>query len=170
LILRHLLSILLLPVTVTVVVPALLLGDPPGGASLPGRAAGVLVGVLGLLLVGSTIRQFATRGHGTLAPWDPPEKLVVSGIYRRVRNPMITGVVLLLCAESLFFRSLVLAGWMAVVFALNALYIPWVEEPGLVRRFGAAYEEYRAHVPRWIPRLTPWDPPHSSPRWRIPGA
>jgi protein-S-isoprenylcysteine O-methyltransferase Ste14 len=160
-ILRHLLSILLLPVTVTVVVPTLLLGDPPRGASPWGQAAGALVGVLGLLLVGGTIRQFATRGHGTLAPWDPPEKLVISGVYRRVRNPMITGVVLLLCAESLFFGSLVLAGWTAAVFALNALYIPLVEEPGLVRRFGAPYESYRAHVPRWIPRLTPWDPAHA---------
>jgi protein-S-isoprenylcysteine O-methyltransferase Ste14 len=160
-ILRHLLSILLLPVTVTVVVPTLLLDDPPRGASPWGKAAGALVGVLGLLLVGGTIRQFATRGHGTLAPWDPPEKLVISGVYRRVRNPMITGVVLLLCAESLFFGSLVLAGWMAAVFALNALYIPLVEEPDLVRRFGAPYESYRAHVPRWIPRLTPWDPAHA---------
>jgi protein-S-isoprenylcysteine O-methyltransferase Ste14 len=126
--------------------------------------------MLGLALVTGTIRHFATCGYGTLAPWDPPKQLVVSGIYRRVRNPMISGVVLLLGGESLFFNSLVLAEWTAAVFALNAIYIPWVEEPGLARRFGAAYEDYRAHVPRWIPRLTPWDPSETFTRARSPRA
>lgn len=48
--------------------------------------------------------------------------------------------------------------WFAVVFAVNAVYFPLVEEPGLERRFGAAYGEYRANVPRWLPRLRPWEP------------
>lgn len=162
--LRHLLSILVLPATVTVVVPYLILADRPAPAVPLGlRLAAALVGVCllaaGLLLAGVTIRQFARIGRGTLAPWDPPRRLVVSGVYRHVRNPMITGVLLVLLAEALLFLSPALLAWAAAFFAINATYIPFVEERGLEQRFGNDYREYRRHVPRWVPRRTPWEPP-----------
>ena len=75
-----------------------------------------------------------------------------------MRNPMITGVLLVLVRESLFFASTAVATWAAVFFGLNATYIPLFEEPGLARRFGADYELYKRHVPRWIPRTSPWHP------------
>ena len=161
-ILRHILSILILPFTVTVIVPVVLLGQRTPGSSPAGRIGGVLVILLGLALVARTIAHFATRGRGTLAPWDPPRHLVVAGIYRYVRNPMITGVLLILVGESLLFASTEVATWAATFFAINAVYMPLFEEPGLAERFGDDYEEYRRHVPRWVPRLSPWRPEGAS--------
>jgi protein-S-isoprenylcysteine O-methyltransferase Ste14 len=156
--LRHVLAILILPFTVTVVVPAALLARDGAHAPLLSRLGGVLLALAGLFLVIRTIGYFATRGRGTLAPWDPPRHLVVSGIYRRVRNPMISGVLLILAGEALWFSSAPLALWFGAVFAINALYIPLVEEPMLRRRFGAEYETYARNVPRWVPRSSPWQP------------
>jgi protein-S-isoprenylcysteine O-methyltransferase Ste14 len=79
----------------------------------------------------------------------------VQGPYRHVRNPMITGVALILGGEALFFQSLALAILLAVFVGVNAIYFPLVEEPGLSRRFGAEYDDYRRRVPRWVPRLRP---------------
>ena len=161
--LRHILSILLLPATVTIVVPYLILSGlgtqpvrwHPNAVAL--LAGAVLAGV-GLVFVGKTISWFATLGRGTLAPWDPPRRLVVTGLYRHVRNPMITGVALILLGEAAALRSWDLLAWAALFFLLNMIHIPLVEERSLKRRFGDHYDEYRRHVPRWIPRLTPWTP------------
>ena len=103
-----------------------------------------------------TIRLFATRGEGTLAPWDPPRKLVVEGPYRHVRNPMISGVWFLLAGEALILGSVGIAIWLAAFAAANMVYMPLVEEPGLERRFGDDYRAYKRAVPAWIPRVTPW--------------
>jgi protein-S-isoprenylcysteine O-methyltransferase Ste14 len=145
----------LLPGTVTIVIPALIVWL--GGVSVEPVTA-VLGGVfvaLGLALVVWTVRLFVLVGRGTLAPWDPTSKLVVQGPYRLVRNPMITGVASILVGEALFFRSWGIAIELAVFVAVNAVYFPLVEEPGLRRRFGAQYDEYRARVPRWLPRVRP---------------
>jgi protein-S-isoprenylcysteine O-methyltransferase Ste14 len=160
-------AILILPGNVLVVVPALVLwlsGWSPDAwdaspATLAGLALALVLAGLGLTLMARTMALFARRGRGTPAPWDPPRKLVVEGVYRHVRNPMITGVICVLLAEALAFRSWPLAVWAAVFVAANTLYIPIFEEPGLVRRFGEAYRIYKAKVPRWIPRLTPWEGP-----------
>jgi protein-S-isoprenylcysteine O-methyltransferase Ste14 len=111
---------------------------------------------LGLVLVVATIRLFGTVGQGTLAPWNPPQRLVVRGVYRHVRNPMIAGVFFVLLGEAVLAASLPVLGWFAVFVVVNAVYIPLAEEPGLVKRFGSDYLTYRQNVPRWIPRLTPW--------------
>ena len=104
-----------------------------------------------------TVAMFLTIGKGTPAPWDPPKKLVVRGVYRYLRNPMISGVILFLLGEALLFRSWSIAGW-AVLFALgNMIYMPLVEEPGLEKRFGADYRVYKENVPRWLPRRKPWN-------------
>jgi protein-S-isoprenylcysteine O-methyltransferase Ste14 len=112
--------------------------------------------VVGISLMRATITRFDDEGDGTLAPWDPTKTLVVSGPYRYVRNPMISGVVSNLLGEALLFRSPALACWGAAFFLVNAIYFPLAEEPGLERRFGDDYRRYKAAVPRWIPRLRPW--------------
>jgi protein-S-isoprenylcysteine O-methyltransferase Ste14 len=162
-ILRHLLSILILPFTVAVVIPvwiarnnnvSLAIGRSP--TEILAGVAGFALLIVGLLLFFSSLRRFATEGEGTLAPWDPPKKLVVRGPYRFVRNPMISGVVLVLFAESLLLRSMPHASWALTFLAINTIYIPLLEEPMLHARFGENYENYRQHVPRLVPRLTPW--------------
>ncbi len=153
-------AILVLPGNVLGVIPALLLwwsGD--WRLSRPDEASFWLgLGCLacGLTLMTATIRLFATEGKGTLAPWDPTQRLVVRGVYRNVRNPMISGVLFNLLGEALLLRAPVLAGWFAVFFLVNAFYLPLLEEPGLERRFGDDYRRYKGAVPRWIPRLRPW--------------
>jgi protein-S-isoprenylcysteine O-methyltransferase Ste14 len=149
-------AVLLLPFTVTIVVPGLLLwwtGDASvGWAAL----VGLPLLVVGLVLVVWTIWLFSRVGEGTLAPWDPTEKLVVRGPYRHIRNPMISGVAFVLAGEAVVLGSKAVALWFAAVVAVNTIYIPLVEEPGLRRRFGAEYDAYAADVPRWLPRLRPW--------------
>jgi hypothetical protein len=95
-------------------------------------------------------------GKGTPAPWDPPKRLVIQGPYRYIRNPMITGALLMLLAESILFLSLPIATWMTVFFIGNAIYFPLIEEKGLEKRFGDEYRNYKANVPRWLPRIRPW--------------
>jgi protein-S-isoprenylcysteine O-methyltransferase Ste14 len=162
---RHILSILILPFSVTIIVPLILL--LPTGLFAPGWAlampwqlipigVGLAILGVGLWLLIRTIRLFAVQGRGTLAPWDPPTHLVVRGIYRHVRNPMISGVMAMLLGESILLGSRPLALWWALFTGVNLLVIPLVEEPQLEARFGAAYREYKQHVPRWIPRLRPW--------------
>jgi protein-S-isoprenylcysteine O-methyltransferase Ste14 len=165
-ILRHLLAIGLLPGMATLLVPALLVsGDEV--ASWPPAVLGVALIALGVVLMAQTIALFATAGDGTLAPWDPTSQLVVRGPYRRVRNPMISGVLCVLLGEALLFTSTALLAWAALFLAMNAIWFPLVEEPGLRQRFGADYEEYRAAVPRWLPRLRPWTS-EASPREASP--
>ena len=113
---------------------------------------------MGLGLAIWTVRLFMKFGNGTPAPWDPPQNLVVRGPYRHMRNPMITGVLLMLLAEAMLFQSGPIAIWMGIFFIGNAVYFPLVEEKGLEKRFGHDYRTYKTHVPRWIPRLRPWIP------------
>jgi len=161
--LRNVAAVALLPFTVTVLVPLWLVSRYGGGRGFPDSfveslalALGLVSLGLGVVLFGLCLRRFAGEGDGTLAPWDPPRELVVRGPYRYVRNPMITGVILVLLGEGLVLRSLALLGWAAFFTALNLLYIPLVEEPGLERRFGDSYRRYCANVPRIVPRMTPW--------------
>lgn len=111
---------------------------------------------IGLTLFVASLLHFATRGRGTLAPWDPPKELVVSGPYRYVRNPMISGVVFVLLGEALLLRSMPHGQWALLFIVINLIYIPLKEEPMLEARFGDAYREYCKHVGRIVPRLTPW--------------
>ena len=164
---RQIRSILLLPVAVTIVIPGIILARTPSarlgwGLPAPWRlvplGGGLLAMGVGLRLVVQTIRLFATAGQGTLAPWDPPVRLVVRGVYRRVRNPMISGVFAVLLGESAILGARPLAAWCAIFAAVNMIYIPLLEEPQLERRFGADYRAYKRNVPRWIPRRRPWEP------------
>ena len=161
--LRHLFAIAVLPFTVAVVIPVWI-ARRNGTTPAPGRslgavalqAAGVLLLVAGAVLFTASLRRFATEGQGTLAPWDPPRRLVVRGPYRFVRNPMISGVIFVLFGEALVLRSVPHARWAALFLAVNLVYIPLFEEPRLESRFGEDYREYRRHVRRFLPRLRPW--------------
>ena len=148
---RQLAAVVLLPGTVCVLVPAFLLSDA-GIAPWPLALLGVVFLALGVAMIGWTVSLFANLGRGTLAPWDPPTRLVIRGPYRHVRNPMISGVLAVLLGEAALFGSLPVLIWAAVVFAVNAVYFPLIEEPDLRSRFGAEYDAYAARTPRWIPR------------------
>ena len=157
---RHLRAIALLPGMVAVGLPALilLLGDGADpGWGLPPVASGAVIALGGALVAAGaalwlwTVRLFARVGEGTLAPWDPTRRMVAVGPYERVRNPMISGVFAVLVGEALLFGSEGIAVLAAAFLVVNHLYFVAVEEPGLERRFGAAYRDYRAQVPRWIP-------------------
>jgi protein-S-isoprenylcysteine O-methyltransferase Ste14 len=156
---RQLAAVVLLPGVVALAVPVAIVWRT-GGDIIWWPAAAVLGLALigfGLVLIVRTIALFAEVGRGTLAPWDPTKRLVVRGPYRYVRNPMISGVLFVLLGEAVLFGSLPLLIWFGLVLAVNAVYLPLVEERGLARRFGQEYETYRANVPRWLPRPRPWD-------------
>ncbi len=159
-------SILLLPFNVAFTIPLILLFLGEGKElklSLTSAkeililTAGAAVAAIGIFLLAATIRLFIAIGRGTLAPWEPPQKLVVEGPYRYVRNPMISGVSLILAGEAVLFSSHYLLIWLIVFFLINHTYFMLVEEPGLAKRFGEEYEIYKQNVPRWLPRLTPWE-------------
>jgi protein-S-isoprenylcysteine O-methyltransferase Ste14 len=159
---RHLMAILALPFLVVVVVPYGLLnrfaavdtrwndGSPLGWLS---RLAGVVLFMAGLGLFGWCVSLFARVGRGTLAPWDPTRNLVAVGPYRFVRNPMISGVALMLAGQAVFWGSWIMGLWAGFFVLVNHLYFVLSEEPGLERRFGESYRIYKASVPRWLPRI-----------------
>ena len=99
---------------------------------------------------------FARVGQGTLAPWDPTQKLVAAGPYRYIRNPMISGVASMLLGEALIGGSWLIGLWFAAFVLVNHIYFVDSEERGLGRRFGESYLTYKANVSRWIPRSRPW--------------
>ncbi len=161
---RWLLAICVLPGTVLVLVPLVMLwlSKPLGVAAAFADPANARFWIAsGLLAVGAflglwTMSLFFRLGVGTPAPWDPPTRFVVRGPYRYVRNPMIIAVLLMLLAESLFIGSWLIGAWTGVFFLGNTIYFPLIEEPALAARFGQVYIDYCRNVRRWIPRWTPW--------------
>lgn len=113
---------------------------------------------LSLVLLLECFGRFAWLGRGTPAPVAPTERLVISGPYRRVRNPMYVAVTGLILGQVLMFQSPALLIYAAVIAAAFHAFVLAYEEPTLKRQFPADYPAYFAHVPRWIPRLKPWRP------------
>ncbi len=109
-----------------------------------------LIGVLVLLWC---FRDFLIKGKGTPAPMDPPKELVITGLYNYVRNPMYAGVLMIIIGHFLWFKTIWLMVYAAVVFLAFNLFVTLYEEPHLKKTFGAGYEEYVKKVPRWIPRI-----------------
>jgi protein-S-isoprenylcysteine O-methyltransferase Ste14 len=163
---RWLVAVLVLPCTALVLLPSLLLwwtcaghwADCLPSASSPRVWTAIVLVFLGAALAVWTMSLFFRFGEGTAAPWDPPRRFVVRGPYRFVRNPMMLGAFLILAAEAVFFGSLAIFALLCIFVLGNAIYIPLVEEPALVRRFGRDYEVFRENVPRWIPRISAWRP------------
>lgn len=123
-------------------------------------ASAIVLGIVGLTLLFVTIRLFSRIGEGTLAPWDPTQRLVVQGPYCYTRNPMISGVFFVILAEAIATGSPALFCWAVAFWLLNTVYFVYSEEPGLERRFKESFRQYKANVPRWIPRWRPWHSPN----------
>jgi protein-S-isoprenylcysteine O-methyltransferase Ste14 len=130
------------------------------------QIVGMAVVVAGVALALWCVLTFALVGRGTPAPFDPPRRLVVTGPYRFVRNPMYIGAGLALAGASLFFESLELAGYAVLFLIVVYLFIRAYEEPTLRRTFGQEYDEYCDRVGRWLPRRpsrSPAEPPAKRP-------
>jgi protein-S-isoprenylcysteine O-methyltransferase Ste14 len=151
--------LLLAPGTVAGLIPWWIshwrLRPPPFGFT-PFRAIGVLLIVAGTAVVLEAFARFALEGIGTPAPVFPTRQLVVNGSYRYVRNPMYVAVTSLILGQALFLGDTHLLTYAILPWLAAHLFVVLYEEPTLRKSFGAEYETYRAHVPRWIPRLTPW--------------
>jgi len=153
LILHTALFTIVAPGTLTVGVPALIIwltGARPDGAPLVAAACAVLVTGIAVFLW--CVFDFIVRGRGTPDPNRPPTELVTRGMFRLVRNPMYVGVVTVLAGEALLFLSAVLLAWAIVVALGFHLRVVVYEEPTLARSFGAAWDDYRRRVRRWLPR------------------
>jgi protein-S-isoprenylcysteine O-methyltransferase Ste14 len=115
------------------------------------KLLGWLVLAGGAALVLETTARFALQGRGTPAPWAPPERFVERGSYRFVRSPMYIGVLLLILGQGLILGREVLFAWAAVAWLIFTTFLVVYEEPGLRRRFGESYDDYRRRVHRWLP-------------------
>jgi protein-S-isoprenylcysteine O-methyltransferase Ste14 len=108
----------------------------------------------------SAVMEFATRGNGTPVPYDPPQRLVTSGVYRYCANPMQMSC----CAVMFLWAGLLLNGWLALAAAMSGIYsagiAEWDESEDLARRFGNDWREYRTQVHNWRFR---WRPHHVGP-------
>jgi protein-S-isoprenylcysteine O-methyltransferase Ste14 len=118
------------------------------------RIIGVLLIALGAPVLVESFARFALIGRGTPAPIAPMARLVVSGLYRHVRNPMYLAVASIIFGQALLFGSLRLAWYGALVWLAFHLFVLLYEEPTLRRRHDGEYETYRRAVRRWWPRVT----------------
>ena len=116
------------------------------------QGTGLLVTIAGAALAITCVLTFALVGHGTPAPFDPPRRLVISGPYGWVRNPMYLGAWLVLGGAALYYESVALALFWLAFIATTILLVHVYEEPALRRQFGAEYDTYCAAVQRWRPR------------------
>ena len=159
---RSILFVFLIPGSVAGYIPFLILQSstasihprPSIGSSL--AACLILLGASVLL---RCVWDFFAAGRGTLAPFDPPRKLVVRGLYRFTRNPMYNGVVSVLIGEAWLFHSAALWKYAAVVFILFHLTVMVYEEPTLESTFGDSFRIYKRRVPRWGFTIRPFSVP-----------
>jgi protein-S-isoprenylcysteine O-methyltransferase Ste14 len=125
------------------------------------HAAGVVLFLLAFVLLLDSFLRFALQGLGTPAPIFPTERLIITGLYRYVRNPIYLAVVSLILGQALYLTSLSLIEYAAFIALCFHTWVLIYEEPTLRRTFGAEFELYCSSVPRWLPRLTPWQPDSS---------
>jgi len=150
--LRTLLFGALVPATILVLIPAMILnatGTEGEGGVL--RLVGLVPLLLGIAILAWCFAGFIVEGEGTPAPYDPPHRLVTGRLYGWMRNPMYVAVTMALVGEAMFYGSILLLLWAAVAWIALNFFVVLYEEPTLQRRFGPAYETYMEHVPRWIP-------------------
>jgi protein-S-isoprenylcysteine O-methyltransferase Ste14 len=147
------------PFTLTVLVSLWLTGwrmQPPFGGLPLLRVIGALLAIAGAVPLIESFRRFAVEGLGTPAPIAPPQRLIVAGFYRYVRNPMYVGVVTVILGEALILGDVRLLTYAAIVWFGFHIFVLAYEEPTLRDSYGAEYDMFRHNVPRWIPRFTPW--------------
>jgi protein-S-isoprenylcysteine O-methyltransferase Ste14 len=118
--------------------------------------AGAALGLIGLAALIECFARFALQGLGTPAPVAPTKHLVVTGLYRHVRNPMYVAVVAIILGQALWFASWPILAYAALVWLGFTVFVIGYEEPTLAASYGDQYAAYRANVGRWLPRLTPW--------------
>ena len=146
------LFLLVAPGVVAGVVPWLLTDWDADEWWLPLRLLGGLVIVAGVAVLLHAFARFVLEGLGTPAPVAPPERLVVRGAYRHVRNPMYVAVTVLIAGQGLLLGQAGLLLYAAGLWAVFATFVRYYEEPRLARQFGSEYDEYRREVPAWLPR------------------
>jgi protein-S-isoprenylcysteine O-methyltransferase Ste14 len=154
--------LVLAPGAVAVLVPWLLTGwevRKPLPYWAPLRVVGAILIAAGVPVLLHAFWRFVVEGFGTPAPIAAPERLVVGGLYRYVRNPMYVALVSILVGEALLLGQPVLLVWAATFLLATFSFVHWYEEPTLRSRFGERYEAYRRAVPGWWPRRTPWENP-----------
>jgi protein-S-isoprenylcysteine O-methyltransferase Ste14 len=122
----------------------------------PLRALGIVLIAAGLAVLVDSFARFALKGRGTPAPVLPTEHLVVSGLYRYVRNPMYVAVTSVILGQALLLGSVPLLVYASVVWLAFHLFVVGYEEPALRRSFADEYRAFGQNVPRWIPRSRPW--------------
>jgi protein-S-isoprenylcysteine O-methyltransferase Ste14 len=156
--LRALLAFLVLPVFFCIILPPILTYfDPRSG---DGWLAGLVFMAFGLAVIVWCARDFYVAGKGTVAPWDPPKRLVAVGLYRFTRNPIYIGDLRLVAGWAVVTGSPYVA-WYLVILAIGFhLRVISYEEPWLGKNFPSEWASYSANVPRWLPRLRPWAGPH----------
>ena len=120
------------------------------------RVIGAVIIAAGIAVVLDSFARFALQGLGTPAPILPTSHLVVSGLYRYVRNPMYVGVLAIILGQGLLFGDGRLFAYGVLLWLGVHVFVVGYEEPTLRRSFGSEYEAFRRNVPRWIPRLSPW--------------
>ena len=154
---KTLLFTAIVPVTIVGIVPWRLRGHAPVGARGAEFVAAMTVIFIGIAIyLHTAFWSFAAIGGGTPAPIAPTKILVVHGLYRFVRNPMYIGVELAVLGQAWLFHSFRILVYLAVAAGAVYLFVVFYEEPTLRKKFGAAYDEYCMHVPRWIPRMRAW--------------
>jgi protein-S-isoprenylcysteine O-methyltransferase Ste14 len=147
--------LLLAPGVVAGLIPWWITGwdaDDPSAVWIPVQIVGGLLIAVGIAVLVESFTRFALYGLGTPAPAAPTERLVVTGLYRHVRNPMYVAVAALIAGQALLFGQPWLFLYVAAFVATVAAFVRLYEEPTLARRFGADYERYRREVPGWLPR------------------
>lgn len=155
LIIRSIFFTIVFPGSVTILIPHFIVGHGYGLAL--SRPLWAWIGLFplgaGIVILFRCIWDFAVTGRGTLAPVDPPTQLVITGLYRYVRNPMYLGVLCILSGEALLFVSTGLLIYTLAVFLVVHLFVVFFEEPMLRRQFGESYQHYTRKVPRWLPLI-----------------
>jgi protein-S-isoprenylcysteine O-methyltransferase Ste14 len=152
---------LVAPGVVLGLIPWLLTGwqvREPAPYWAPLRVLGGILLLAGVIVLVQAFVRFVVEGFGTPAPVAAPERLVVGGVYRYVRNPMYVAILAAIVGQALLLGRLGLLLYAAAIWLVAAAFVRWYEEPTLRRRFGTDYEAYRRAVPAWWPRLRPWNP------------
>lgn len=154
-----LLFLLIAPGTVAGILPWLISGWQFQHASLVLRGVGLALILLGLAPLLDCVVRFAREGEGTPAPLFPVRRLIVTGYYRYVRNPMYLGLVAAIVGQALFFADRPLLLYAVAVWLAMHGFVVIYEEPKLRQTYGSQYPVYCEHVPRWVPRRQPWGAP-----------
>jgi len=145
---RALFAFIAMPGMVAFAIPAIWIWQ--AGKLHRAYPAGLVVFAIGTASLLWCVRDFYVQGKGTLAPWSPPQNLVVVGLYRYSRNPMYVSVLLVLLGWAAAFASrglLIYAALIALAFHLRVVY---GEEPFLAQKHGVAWRAYVSQVPRWF--------------------